>query len=214
MDELELLKKDWKKQEENYPRLSYDQIYKMIWKKSSSLVKWIFVISIIEFLFWALITIFFADNDYWNEMESLHLKEFTIISYIIGYGITFYFIYRFYKNYQKISSTDDVSSLMKNIIKTRKTVKYYIAYILISTGITFMVMTYFIFHYHSLNTEVEDVAAYSFNTSQWLIFLAGLILIMIVFLGLVWLFYRLLYGILLKRLHRNYKELKKLEMEE
>ena len=27
MDELELLKKDWKKQEGNYPRLSYDQIY-------------------------------------------------------------------------------------------------------------------------------------------------------------------------------------------
>ena len=52
MDELDLLKKDWKKQEGNYPKLSYDEIYKMIWKKSSSIVKWIFVISIIEFLFW------------------------------------------------------------------------------------------------------------------------------------------------------------------
>lgn len=213
MDELELLKKDWKKQDDYYPRLSYDQIYKMLWNKSSSIVKWIFVISIAEFLFWAVITIFFADNEYWNEMERLHLKEFTIVSYIIGYAITFFFIYSFYKNYRKISSTDDIASLMKNIIKTRRTVKYYIAYVLISTAIISLVMTYFIFHYHSLNTTVEDVASYSFTTTQWLVFLVVIALIMIIFLGLVWLFYRLLYGILLKRLHRNYKELQKLEME-
>ncbi len=213
MDELELLKKDWKKQDGNYPRLSYDQIYKMLWKKSSSIVKWIFVISIVEFLFWALVTIFFADNEYWKEMERLHLKEFTIISYIISYAITFYFVYRFYRNYIKITSTDNISSLMKNIIKTRKTVKCYIAYILISTGITSLVMTYFIFHYHSQNAVVQDASVYSFTTSQWLIFLGLMVIFLILFLGLVWLFYRLIYGILLKRLHRNYKELQKLEME-
>ena len=39
MDELELLKKDWQKQGEQLPKLSYEEIYKMIWKKSSSLVK-------------------------------------------------------------------------------------------------------------------------------------------------------------------------------
>ena len=43
MDELELLKKDWRKKEEYLPKLSYDEIYKMIWKKSSSIVKWIFL---------------------------------------------------------------------------------------------------------------------------------------------------------------------------
>jgi len=213
MDELEILKRDWKKQDDNYPRLTYDQIYKMLWKKSSSIVKWIFVISIAEFLFWAVITIFFADNEYWNEMERLHLKEFTIVSYIIGYAITFFFIYKFYRNYRKISSTDDVASLMKNIIKTRKTVKYYIGYVLISSALIMLIMTYFMFYYHSQSTTVQDVASYSFTTTQWLIFIGMLTLCMIVFLGVVWLFYRLLYGILLKRLHRNYKELQKLEMD-
>ena len=53
MDELELLKKDWQKKEKDLPKLSYDDIYKMIWKKSSSFVKWIFYISIIEFVFLA-----------------------------------------------------------------------------------------------------------------------------------------------------------------
>lgn len=49
MDELELLKKDWQKRERMHPKLSYDEIYSMLWKKSSSIVKWIFIISVIEF---------------------------------------------------------------------------------------------------------------------------------------------------------------------
>lgn len=32
MDELEILKKDWKKEGKNFPKLSYDDIYKMILK--------------------------------------------------------------------------------------------------------------------------------------------------------------------------------------
>jgi len=35
MDELELLKKDWQNKEEHLPKLSYEEIYTMIWKKSS-----------------------------------------------------------------------------------------------------------------------------------------------------------------------------------
>ena len=46
MDELEFLKKDWKKQEADFPKLSYNEIYKLIRKKSSSIVKWIFIICI------------------------------------------------------------------------------------------------------------------------------------------------------------------------
>ena len=37
MDELELLKKDWKKKESSYPKLTYNEIYKLIHKKSSSI---------------------------------------------------------------------------------------------------------------------------------------------------------------------------------
>ena len=36
MDELELLKKDWQKEDSKYPKLTYNEIYKMILKKSSS----------------------------------------------------------------------------------------------------------------------------------------------------------------------------------
>lgn len=213
MDELDLLKNDWKKQEGNYPKLSYDQIYKMLWKKSSSIVKWIFVISIIEFLFWALLNILFIDEEYWAEVERIQLTEFTIAVYIIGYSITFYFIFQFYRNYEKISATDDSATLMNNIIKTRKTVRYYIAYVIISTFITSLVSIYFTFNYHISTAEaIDQNKDYSFNMVQWIIFLGVTALVIVAVLGLLWLFYKLLYGILLKRLHKNYKELKNLKM--
>lgn len=212
MDELDFLKKNWKKQEASLPQLSYDDIYKMIWKRSSSIVKWIFVISIIELLISSTLNIWLADADYWEEMETIHLKNFTVGLYIVGYLITFYFIFRFYKNYRKISSTDDAATLMENIIRTRKTVKTYIAYVLISSGISAIVVTYFTIKNHQVVQEVENVSKYTFDALDWAKFVLAMTVALILFLGLLWLFYRLLYGILLRRLKRNYRELKKLDV--
>lgn len=212
MDELELLKKDWKKQEANLPHLSYNEIYKMIWKKSSSIVKWIFIISILEFLFWTVVNFVLADQEYWDEMSKLHLTDFTIAVYLLNYAITFTFIYLFYRNYRKISSTDNAARLMKNILQTRRTVKYYIGYILVSTGVVSLVYTYYMVYYHVANSEVEDASKYVFTTTQWFKFIGLMAVFLAIFLGLIWLFYRVLYGILLKRLYKNYKELKKLEV--
>ncbi|TRO66720.1 hypothetical protein [Christiangramia sabulilitoris] len=211
MDDLDLLKKDWKKQEASLPHLSYDEIYKMIWKRSSSIVKWIFVISIIEFLLGAVLNIFLADKEYWDQMEKYDLTEFTIVVYILSYLVTFYFIFRFYKNYVNISSTDSASRLMKNILKTRKTVKYYIGFILISSGLVFLFTLYMMIKNH-INTADAD-ASMAFDTAQWFLFIAGTLLVLILLLGAIWLIYRVVYGILLRKLNKNYKELKKLEME-
>ncbi len=63
MDELELLKKDWQKEDSKYPKLTYNEIYKMILKKSSSIVKWIFIISLLEFVFWTLISFGLKDTE-------------------------------------------------------------------------------------------------------------------------------------------------------
>lgn len=209
MDELDILKRDWKKQEAHLPRLSYDDIYKMLWKKSSSIVKWIFVISIVELLLSTLFSIFFADEAYWEEMDRLQLTKGL---YIVSYTITLFFIYRFYRNYQKISTTDDASTLMKNILKTRQTVKIYIAYVLISTGISAIIIAYFSIRNHRQVAEIEETATYSFETLDWVKFILIGLLVLALFLGIIWLFYRLVYGILLRKLKRNYKELSKLEM--
>ncbi|MCB0372669.1 MAG: hypothetical protein KDD31_06665, partial [Muricauda sp.] len=79
LDELELLKKDWQKREANLPKLSYDEIYKMIWKKSSSIVKWIFYISIIEFVFWAGINLVFNDPESIQELKDLHIHKVMMV---------------------------------------------------------------------------------------------------------------------------------------
>ena len=73
MDELDLLKKDWKKQEANLPKMSYNDIYKMIHKKSSSIVKWILIICIVEFLFWGFVNLLIPDS-FFAIYEKLHLK--------------------------------------------------------------------------------------------------------------------------------------------
>lgn len=211
MDDLDLLKKDWKKQESSLPHLSYDEIYKMIWKRSHSIVRWIFVISILEFLLSTVLNIVLADDEYWLRMEEFELTNFTIGVYIFSYAVTFYFIYRFYRNYRRISATDSASLLMKNILKTRRTVKYYIAFVLISSGITFLITVFLILKNH-INTAVDSTKNMEFDTTQWLIFIGGILLVLVIFLGLIWLIYRVIYGILLKRLQKNYKELQKLEV--
>lgn len=211
MDELDLLKKDWNSQQGNYPKVSYDEIYKMIWKRSHSIVKWIFYISLIELLAATILNIIFSGDKYWEDIEKYDLESTITILYIVSYAITFYFIYRFYRNYKRISSTDDAATLMNNILRTRKIVKYYIAYVLISTGVTVVGISGYMIVNHS-NTNVEDISKYSFEAIDWVKFIGASALVLTVFLGLIWLFYRLLYGILLKRLKKNYVELKKLEV--
>jgi len=211
MDELELLKRDWKKQDANYPKLSYDQIYNMLWKKSSSIVKWIFIISVLELLISTFLSILFTGDDYWVQLEKYNLTQFTEALFIIGYAITFFFIFMFYRNYKKISATDDAATLMKNILKTRRTVKHYIAYVLIYNGLTAIVVFSYMIYLH-INSQDQTLTKYSFDTLDWIKFIGIGLIVLTLFLGLIWLFYRLLYGILLKKLHKNYKELKKLEM--
>ena len=211
MDELELLKKDWKKQDANYPKLSYDQIYNMLWKKSSSIVKWIFIISVLELLISTFLSVLFTGDDYWVQLEKYNLKQFTEVLFVIGYAITFFFIFLFYRNYKKISATDDVSTLMKNILRTRRTVKYYIAYVLIYNGLTAIVVFSYMIYLH-INSQDQTLTKYSFDTLDWIKFIGVGLIVLTLFLGLIWLFYRLLYGILLKKLHKNYKELRKLEL--
>ena len=212
MEELDFLKKDWKKQEETFPHLSYNDIYKMLWKKSSSIVKWIFVISILELFLSTFLNILLADDTYWREMEQMHIKNCIIGLYVVSYCITFYFIYRFYRNYKRISATDDAATLMENIIRTRKTVKTYIAYVLTYSGLSGLIISYFTIKNHGSLQEVESTAAYTYETLDWVKFLLIGFIVLAIVLGVIWLFYRLIYGILLRRLLRNYRELKKLEM--
>ncbi|PKV50382.1 hypothetical protein ATE84_2439 [Aquimarina sp. MAR_2010_214] len=207
MDELELLKKDWKKQEDVLPKLSYKEIYQMILKKSSSIVRWIFIISVLEFLLWASLDVIFRLNGMYAKAEKVDMGSFSLIASIISYAILLYFITRFYLNYKKIEATDSAKVLMENILKTRRTVKQYIG-VNISFFAFAMVAS---MSYILLFTEEFQNQPIENQPPIWLI-VGVTLFVTLFFIGMILLFYRIIYGIFTRRLKRNYKELEKLEI--
>ncbi len=213
MDELDLLKKDWKKDDNKFPKLSYNEIYQMILKKSSSIVKWIFIISLLEFAFWTFISFFLKDTESMKRFEQYDADAVFIPLMVVGYIILGYFFYLFFKNYRTISVTDNAKVLMENILKTRKTVKQYVAFNLIYLVISTVVVLFLEF---DRDQQVIDQVNQAAANGEAFKFYAGIIIVTVLLLaaaiGLLLFFYWLVYGILLKRLNRNYKELKKLEV--
>ena len=213
MDELELLKKDWQKKEAHLPKLSFDEIYKMIWKKSSSIVKWIFYISVLELVLWATLNIISYSQESFQLEKEWHIYEFSTVLNVIYYFVLIYFIYIFYQNYRQITVTDSASKLMKSILKVKRTVTQYVWFNIGIFTISFLMLLYGSLKYGQESEKILSAAAKSGNEALfWVTFGAICLAIIGVILVFIWLFYRIVYGILLKRLRENYWELKKLEV--
>lgn len=209
MDELELLKKHWQKDGVEDKQLTSKQIYPMLLKKSSSIVKTLFYISVAELIFWIAITFLpLLSSSYQEKFEHANvtgplMSALTVFTFVV----IAVFIFLLFKAHKKISVTDNAKKLMESIIKTRKVIKYYVLYNLIMVPISMVIALYYI---TQQDVEIADKIAH-FSSSQLLV---GFILFMVftaVFLVIVWLFYKLIYGILMKRLNKNYKELQRLE---
>lgn len=212
MDELELLKRDWKKKGDSFNQVSEKEIYGMLHKRSSSIVKWILIISVVEILFWSALNFLTADDKYFKTLEMYHLKTIMSVIALFNYAVILYFIYLFYKNYKTINTTDSIKGLMRNILKTRKTVQYYVWYNLAMTFFIFVLVFTFQFMYDpNIEKVVENVTKNMNETTFYIIAIIMYTLVTFFFLFIIWLFYKLLYGILLKRLNNNYIELKKID---
>ena len=213
MDELELLKKDWQKEDSKYPKLTYNEIYKMILKRSSSIVKWIFIISLLEFALWTLISFGLKDTESMKRFEAYDVNYILIPVSVIGYIILAYFFYLFFKNYKKISAADTAKNLMENILRTRKTVKYYVAFNLIYLVIATVIVMFVEFDKNQeLVGKLNEAAANGDVFKVYATIIFAVFVVLAIFIVLLLLFYYLIYGLLLKRLNRNYKELKKMEI--
>lgn len=213
MKELERLKKDWKTNN-NFLELSKEEIYTFLHKKSSSIVKWIFIISLLEFGFWSLIGLITKNSEAQQRFDSYNVDAIMMPLMVIGYIILIYFFVMFYKNYKEISNTDSTKSLMQKILKTRKTVKHYVIFNLVFLFISSIIGAVIEF---SNNSDLKLTISQFENTNDLYIFYAiigGITLIAIVILLAILIgFYYLVYGLLLKRLKENYKELEVIEVE-
>ncbi|WP_396170941.1 hypothetical protein [Flavobacterium sp.] len=199
MKELDLLKKDWKKDTNSFEQLSESAIYKMIHKHSSSLVKWILIISILEFIVLNGIGFFINDENI-DKFLALH-PYLNIINYL-NYIVVIGFIIVFYKKYRAISALDSSKNLIEQIINTRKVVNYYILWNVLIGGFFGVFGAIDGFN----NAYSKDHAVN--RTTEYLVIIFIVPLIMV----LIWGFYKLLYGSLLSKLNKNYKELMKIDL--
>ena len=210
MDELDKLKDAWKAQDYSKDKVSTSDIYKMLHAKSSSYVKWIFYISVIEFLLSIVLNLFVDSDKYISVYSEMGMKTMLQIMTVISFVIMVVFMYLFYMNYKKICVDCDAKTLMDRILKTRKTVKRYIYF-----NIGFMMISMFVMFYGIFSSpentiiykKISDIPE-DFSTN---VFIISIVIVMVIMVGVLLLFYRLIYGILLRRLKKNYKELAQLD---
>ena len=210
MDELELLKKDWKKNDGQFTQVSENEIYGMLHKSSSSIVKWIFIISILEIVLWTSLGFLTNNDTYWKMLDKYHLKTFMLVVSVINYAVIIYFIFRFYTNYRKINATDSVNYLLKNILNSRKTVKQYVTYNLLMIG--FILIVAFVAQTMYEPKLQEIIHRFGDDSNKGYAIVFGIYFVLILaFTFIIWLFYRLIYGFFMRKLKRNYNELQKIE---
>lgn len=205
MEELDLLKKDWNKHNP-FPQLQEMDIYKMLHKKSSSIVKWILIISILEVTLWTAISFCFNTDEYLIKNHSEFMIPYFKVLTVLNFIVTAVFIFLFYKNYRTISATNATKKLMADIVRTRRTVKYYVGYnlgMMVLSAISGFVMAIMV------NPKIQEL---SHNTKAMVIAIVIMVVFLLLFFGVAALFYYLIYGTLMKRLYRNYNELKKIDL--
>ena len=113
-----------------------------------------------------------------------------------------WFIVVFYKKYKAISVLDSSKILIEQIITTRRVVNYYIFWNVLIGGFfgAFGAIDGF------NNAYYEDHGVNPIKEYIVILFIVPLIMVFI------WGFYKLLYGSLLNKLNKNYKELMKIDL--
>jgi hypothetical protein len=134
-------------------------------------------------------------------------------SMILHYSVVFIFIYLFYQNYKNISTTQPARSLMNTILKTRRTMKWYIWYNLIYImviGMTTTIMVIFNDPRIAKMMQSKDIVGH--ETAFMAIYLGISFVAFLIICAIMYLLYFLCYGFLLRKLKRNYNELKRIEV--
>ena len=216
--DLDNLKKTWQEQKVQ-PKYDNTEIIQMLNKKSRNYVKYIFWISLVEFLFFVSTSIFYISSN--SEQESLlNLFEKIGIEKTIALEKTFqslylglkiisllvlsYFVIKFYINYRKINVEENLKQLIIQIKNFKKTVNAFIVInvLLLLTFSSILTIILFI-------TLSKQEVTLDMSTKTGLV--AGIICTTIITVLLIWGYYRLAYGIIMKRLNKNLQQLKEID---
>lgn len=208
--ELDDLKSVWKSVPEEK---KYDQtaIFEMLKKRSSSIIKYLFIFTSIEFLLVLGFTIssLLKGKLFTGEIVSFDNSS-AYFNFIGGSALTLVFtilfLYLNYRTYKKITINDSINGLMKQIISFRRIVNIFIFFIL------FALIIVSIPYYYELgrNIYIEQVGTtYNHDKAQIIGYLA--VAIASFFLVIITLiYYGLIYWFFLRKLSKNLSDLKEI----
>nr|WP_315026799.1 beta-carotene 15,15'-monooxygenase [uncultured Chryseobacterium sp.] len=219
--DLDSFKKTWQEQPVQ-PKYDNNEILQMLNRKSRNYVKYIFWISVVEFLFFSVLGLFYffqeeESDSFRKVLERLGADEAPEVENNFGHAylaikilsllITAYFVLKFYQNYRKIKIEENLKGLITRIIKFKTTVN---AFILISIVllIAFMfVLSAFIFY--TLNSQNIQP-----TNSNLIITIVGITVSTLLAVTMIWLYYKLVYGTIIRKLDKNLKQLKEIDSQE
>lgn len=214
MDELELLKKDWKENKsDDFKNYTEQELFAMTKKRSVSIAKWVFIIALLELGFWFLIGYLMPssseDKEYYEALNSSPLIKG--ILYVLGeFAVYLPFVFigsLLYLNF-KIRTEENPKKLMEKILLMKKCIQWYIRIFLGEVVVFFIISMILAFYieYNTLKaTELEEL--------YFMIFIMFIPFLMIIFIFVLFLrfIYHLVYGNLLQKLKQNYEELSRME---
>ena len=214
MDELELLKKDWKENKsDDFKNYTEKELFAMTKKRSVSIAKWVFIIALLELGFWFLIGYLMPssseDKEYYEVLNNIPLIKG--ILYVLGEFAT-YLPYVFiglllYLNF-KIKREENPKKLMEKILLMKKCIQWYIRIFLGEIVVFFiisMILTFYIESNSLEGTELEELYLFAF------VMFIPLLMIIFIFALFLRFIYHLVYGNLLQKLKQNYEELSRME---
>ena len=214
MDELELLKKDWKENKsDDFKNYTEKELFAMTKKRSVSIAKWVFIIALLELGFWFLIGYLMPssseDKEYYEVLNNIPLIKG--ILYVLGEFATYLpFVFigsLLYLNF-KIKREENPKKLMEKILLMKKCIQWYIRIFLGEIVVFFfisMILSFYIESNSLEGTELEELYLFAF------VMFIPLLMIIFIFALFLRFIYHLVYGKLLHKLKQNYEELSRME---
>lgn len=218
---LDSFKKTWQEQNVS-PKYGNSDILQMLNRKSRNYVKYVFWISVLEFLFFLGMTILYIfrsedTNSFLNIIERLGVKRTEVLEKNIAHlyfvlkllslFVTAFFVIKFYLNYRKIDVESNLKKFNLQIIQFRKTVNLFVLTNILLMVVLLATLTLFVFRVFSeQNIHLDQ--------STFIGFIAGILITTVLSIALIWLYYRIVYGIIMRRLGKNLKQLQEIEESE
>lgn len=207
--DIDHLKKTWQ-EHQVAAKYSYRDILPMLNKRSKSYVKTLLLISLAEFILFLSISIFYIfesgeSASFMNILSKLGIdpsrkpeQDFEHIYFVlklVSLAITGYFVVKLYQSYRRISVEANLRKFILQIIGFKRTVNSYIFTNLVLLVIFTAVLTGFTF-------SLIAAQGVEINQEKLVGFVTGIITTTVFAVLLLWLYYRLVYGILINRLSK------------